>query len=71
MPKKRPITKESTPRLKEIVNGGFVCLVGVRSILAGHLKGDDRLRLKIERLVKDYREFKKECEVEFSKRSGN
>lgn len=69
MPKKRPVTKGDSAHLKKVVHEGFSSLIGVRSIMAGHFKQTDRVMRKIERLVDDYTEFKKECESEFSKRA--
>ena len=61
MPKKRPV-KGSSAHLNEVVHEGFSSLLVVRSILAGHFKQTDRVMRKIERLVEDYSEFRKECE---------
>jgi hypothetical protein len=71
MPKKRPVTKNSVLHLKEVVHEGFSSLLIVRSILSGHFKRDERLKQKIERLVEDYADFKKDCEAEFSKRTNS
>lgn len=69
MPKKRPVTRSSSAHLKKVVHEGFSSLLTVRSILAGHFKQTDRVMRKIEQMVEDYTEFRKECESEFSKRS--
>jgi len=69
MPKKRPVTKNSSSHLKKVVHDGFSSLLTVRSILAGHFKQSDKAMRKIERFVEDYSEFQKECEI-VSKRAG-
>ena len=70
MPKKKPITKHSKMYLTKVVHDGFSSLLIVRSILAGHLRRDERLMRRIGRFVDDYGDFERECEGEFLKRAG-
>lgn len=53
-----PLLSEATPKPKS------------PGVLAGHLKRDDRLMRKIERFVEDYVEFKRDCEIELTKRAN-
>jgi hypothetical protein len=69
MPRKRPVTTNTIPHLRQVMKDGFSSLLTVRSIFAGHFKQDDKVKRRIERLVEDYTDFEREVEREFGKKA--
>jgi hypothetical protein len=69
MPKEKPVTQESSTHLLNTVHDGYSSLLIVRSILSGYFNRDEQLIYEIERLVKEYAKFQKQCENEFLKKT--
>jgi len=70
MPKKKPLTSSNAESLNETLHNGYLGLLLAKSILAGYLKKNADLRIRLNQLCQDYHSFEQDCADELLRKKN-